>query len=222
MVSYRLIRSKRKTLTIQVTPAAEVVVKAPLRLPQAEIDRFVTQKEEWILSVQARIRREQAAKAQFDPIKRGTLPLLGKEYPISPSPQTAFDGKQFLLPALPFALCKPLLQKLYRTLAKEILTEQVAHYSAVTGLKPTAVRITAANTRWGSCSGKNSLNFSWKLIFADLRAVDYVVVHELIHIREHNHSAKFWAGVEEVLPDYKARRELLRALQAALSLQNWD
>ena len=87
---------------------------------------------------------------------------------------------------------------------------------------PSGVKITAADTRWGSCSGKNRLCFSWKLIFADLAAVDDVVVHELAHIREHNHSPRFWALVKEILPDYQLRKERLKTLQERLSEEDWN
>lgn len=97
-----------------------------------------------------------------------------------------------------------------RALAAKIIPERVAFYSERMGLVPTGVRITSARTRFGSCSGKNSLCFSWRLMQYPMQAVDYVVVHELAHIRHHNHSAAFYALVESVLPDHRERRALLR------------
>lgn len=88
-------------------------------------------------------------------------------------------------------------------------------------MTPSAVKVGSANTRWGSCSGKNSLNFTWKLILASEAAVDYVVVHELCHILQHNHSARFWQEVGRVLPDYKEREKLLRQLQKRLVTEDW-
>lgn len=99
-----------------------------------------------------------------------------------------------------------------RALAAEIIPARVAFYSEKMGLVPTGVRITSARTRFGSCSGKNSLCFSWRLMQYPMQAVDYVVVHELAHIRHHNHSAAFHALVESVLPDHRERRKLLRSL----------
>ncbi len=84
-----------------------------------------------------------------------------------------------------------------------------------------SVKINSAKTRWGSCSGKNSLNFSWKLIIADERAIDYVVVHELAHTIEHNHSKQFWKIVESYIPDYKYRKTLLERAQKIISEQGW-
>jgi hypothetical protein len=87
---------------------------------------------------------------------------------------------------------------------------------------PIAVKINSAKTRWGSCSNKKSLNFSWRLIMADDDVIDYVVVHELAHLREMNHSPRFWAVVEAVLPDYRERKLKLRALQAKLNREDWE
>ena len=97
-----------------------------------------------------------------------------------------------------------------RALAAEIIPARVAHYSAVMGLTPTGVRITGARKRFGSCSSQNSLCFSWRLMQYPPEAIDYVVVHELAHIRHHNHSAAFHALVEKILPDHRERRALLR------------
>ena len=93
--------------------------------------------------------------------------------------------------------------------AKEIIPEKVKYYSAVMGIIPVRVSINSAKTRFGSCSSKNTLNFSCRLLAYDERAIDYVVVHELCHIVHHNHSKKFWALVEKYMPDYKERKKLL-------------
>jgi len=102
------------------------------------------------------------------------------------------------------------------------MAERVAHYKEIMGVSPAAVKINGAKTRWGSCSAKKSLNFSWRLIMADDAAIDYVVVHELAHMFEMNHSERFWAIVAGVLPDYKERRKRLKELQRRLNAENWE
>lgn len=97
-----------------------------------------------------------------------------------------------------------------RACAAEIIPKRVAFYAKIMGVQPTGIKITSAKTRFGSCSGKNSLCFSWRLMLYPPEAVDYVVVHELAHIREKNHSPAFYAVVAAVLPDYKAREQLLK------------
>ena len=94
--------------------------------------------------------------------------------------------------------------------AKEVLPGRVAHYSRIMGLYPTQLRITGAKTRFGSCSNRGHICFSWRLMLYPPEAIDYVVVHELAHLKHMNHSPAFHALVESVLPDHKARRALLR------------
>ena len=101
-------------------------------------------------------------------------------------------------------------KKAYIRKAKEILPERVAYYSRIMGLYPTQVRITGAKTRFGSCSGTGHICFSWRLMQYPPEAIDYVVVHELAHLKHMNHSPAFHALVASVLPDHRARRALLR------------
>lgn len=94
--------------------------------------------------------------------------------------------------------------------AKEIIPKKVSYYSSLMGLKPTAVKINTAKTRFGSCSSKNSLNFSARLMKYPEEAVDYVIVHELAHIKYHNHSKSFYDLIEKYMPDYKERIKMLK------------
>ena len=94
--------------------------------------------------------------------------------------------------------------------AKEYLPRRTAHWSAVMGLVPSGVKITSARTRFGSCSGKNSICFSWRLMQYPREAIDYVVVHELAHIRHHDHSPAFYALIERYMPDWRERIKLLK------------
>ena len=96
------------------------------------------------------------------------------------------------------------------TRAKEYLPARVAYWSAVMGLAPSGVKITSARTRFGSCSGKNSICFSWRLMQYPSEAIDYVVVHELAHIRRHDHSPAFYALIERYMPDWRERAALLK------------
>lgn len=97
-----------------------------------------------------------------------------------------------------------------KALAKKIIPQKVEYFSSLTGLVPTAVKITSAKTRFGSCSGKNSICFSFHLMQYPDEAIDYVVLHEIIHIKHHNHSKRFWNELEKYMPDYKKRRQLLK------------
>ncbi len=98
-----------------------------------------------------------------------------------------------------------------RNKAREYIIPRVKYYSDIMRLVPSGVKITSAKTRFGSCSGKNSLCFSYMLMLYPAPAIDYVVVHELAHIKHHNHSKAFYKLIEQYLPDYKERVKLLRS-----------
>ncbi len=100
--------------------------------------------------------------------------------------------------------------KLLRENAKQVLPNKAAYYAEIMGLKYGRITITGAKTRFGSCSAKGNISFSYLLMQYPEEAIDYVVVHELAHLKEMNHSAKFYKIVESVLPDYKERKKLLK------------
>ncbi len=101
-------------------------------------------------------------------------------------------------------------ERWYREQARLIINERVEFHARQNGFQYSRVGITSARTRWGSCSAKGALNFSWRLIQAPMEAVDYVVIHELVHTQIHNHSKNFWKRLEESMPDYRERRKWLK------------
>ncbi|MFR1716824.1 MAG: YgjP-like metallopeptidase domain-containing protein [Butyricicoccus sp.] len=170
MIEYELVRSKRKTLAVQVTREGRVIVRAPLRLAKYRIERFVAEHTDWIARALADQQSRRAAHPEPDEAKQAEL-----------------------------------IRR-----AKIELPPKVQHYAKLMNLYPTGLKITSARTRFGSCSGKNSICFSWRLMDYPELAIDYVVVHELAHIVHKNHGPQFWALVERYLPDYRARRAMLR------------
>lgn len=103
--------------------------------------------------------------------------------------------------------------KSLKMLAEKVINEKVYNYSQIMGVKPTGIKITSAQKRFGSCNSKNSLCFSYTLMLYPDEAIDYVVVHELAHIKHHNHSKEFYKLVSDYLPDYKKREALLKSKQ---------
>lgn len=170
MQPYTLRRSDRRTLSLEITPQGEVLVRAPRRIPEQTIHTFVEKHDAWIKKHLAARKTETAVWEQLSPEQQAELARL----------------------------------------AGEDLGKRVAYWSKVMDLVPTGVKITGAARRFGSCSGKNSLCFSWRLMRYPPEAIDYVVVHELAHRKEMNHSERFWAEVARILPDYKIRRKWLK------------
>jgi predicted metal-dependent hydrolase len=102
------------------------------------------------------------------------------------------------------------LKQWYKAEALKIITARIARYIEITGYRPLSIKISDAKRRWGSCSRKGTLNFSWRAIMAPPDVVDYLLVHELVHIGHLNHSKQFWDRVREILPDYKEQEQWLR------------
>ena len=218
MIEYTLKRSRRKTLAAYVLKDGTVEVRAPLKLPKAEIDKFITERENTLRKYIASQLEKSEMKSGFE-LKIGSRILfLGDEYEIKRGERTEIkDGAFFVTEGN----IKNQVTALYRLAAERIINERVEYFSRVTGSVPKSVKLNAAKTRWGSCSAKGTLNFSWFLIMANPKAVDYVVIHELSHMRHLNHSAAFWSEVEKYEPEYKQRREELRTLSARLQAEVW-
>jgi len=106
-----------------------------------------------------------------------------------------------------------------KTEIERLIFERMMHFSDMTGLHPASIKISEAKTRWGSCSPKGHVKISGRLGSAPLEIIDYVIVHELVHLEEKNHAKRFWKKVEAILPDYKERRKWLRLNR--ISLKNF-
>ncbi|MCD7948205.1 MAG: M48 family metallopeptidase [Oscillospiraceae bacterium] len=225
MKAYSILYSRRKTVAIYVTEDATVEVRAPLGVSKRELDYIVQSKQDWIERQLSLRTARAAARGAFALHYGDTVLLRGKKCPIEARDggRVGFDGTCFYLPPnLPSEEIKRVVTQVYRGVAKELFSRITGYYAKEMGVTPLAVKVTGAKTRWGSCSGKGSINFSWRLIMADDDVIDYVVVHELAHLKEHNHSARFWAVVASVLPDYKRRKEGLKMLQDRLAAEQWD
>jgi predicted metal-dependent hydrolase len=253
VLQYKVKRSNRKTMAVHITKDALVEVRAPLKLPLSEIERFVRDKEKWITENLTEQSNRIAKKAEFSLNYGDSLTVMGKTCAITavqgnragyevgafyscPAPELSINlrkknhkfidnsgaGQLYMPPGLNNAQIKDICVKIYKLLAKNELNKRVADYARKMDVAPLSVKINSAVTRWGSCSGRNRLNFSWRLIMADENVIDYVVVHELCHIKQHNHSPKFWAEVENVLPDYKELQFKLKELQLKLAKEDWE
>lgn len=173
----QIIRSRRKTISLEIREDLTVVVRAPVGLPEEVVRRFLREKEGWIAAHLARMEaRRQSSAPGFT---RQEVEELAD-----------------------------------RALAD--IPARVARLAPLVGVDYGRITIRNQVSRWGSCSSKGNLNFNCLLVLCPPEVADYVVVHELCHRRHMNHSAAFWAEVERVLPDYKARRAWLKEQGGAL------
>ena len=171
----RIIRSSRRTLSLQVKNDGQVIVRAPRHVTLQEIAAFVRKNSAWLHKHLEKVRKEKELNAA-SPVQ----------------PLTMED-----------------IQKLADE-ALRVIPGRVAHFAPLVGVTYGRITVRNQRTRWGSCSSKGNLNFNCLLMLAPPGILDYVVVHELCHRKEMNHSPKFWAEVAKVMPDYKERQKWLR------------
>lgn len=171
----RIIRSSRRTLSLQVKNDGQVIVRAPKHVTLQEIAAFVRKNSAWLHKHLEKVRKEKELNAA-SPVQ----------------PLTMED-----------------IQKLADE-ALRVIPGRVAHFAPLVGVTYGRITVRNQRTRWGSCSSKGNLNFNCLLMLAPPGILDYVVVHELCHRKEMNHSPKFWAEVANVMPDYKERQKWLR------------
>ena len=222
--NYTLTRSKRRTVALYVRNGG-VEVRAPLKMSRRDIDRFVASKEKWITERLAKSQKQSEHREKFALNYGDTIALRGARRAITERDGTlaGYDGAVFYFPPnLTPEKIKTVCVQIYRRLAKIHFTQRVLHYAEQIGIRPAAVKVNPAKTRWGSCSAGKNINFSWRLIMVEDSVIDYVVVHELAHLMEMNHSEKFWAIVESVLPDFRQRQARLKEFQRSLNSENWD
>ena len=220
-VAYAFRRGRRRTIGLTVG-AEGLSVSAPRWTPLAEVEALLRHKSRWVLDklTQARQRQAQAATAAIDWREGARLPYLGQALTLRLDPHQAHgpvgatlqDGCLWLglpLDAAPERLRDAAQAWLLRQ-ARRRFTERLDHFAPQLGVRWQRLSLSSAHTRWGSASADGSIRLNWRLIHFGESIIDYVVVHELAHLREMNHSPRFWDHVEAVLPDYAERRGALR------------
>ena len=214
MFDYTLIRSDRKTLGIEIDRCGRLIVRAPQRMRQAEIERFLQAKEPWIKEKQTVMLYRQNTVLPAD---SDVLWYFGKPYPMTRSDCTAPAVSAAAI-AMPNNWSESEIIRWYGNELRRYLNERLPYWIAQTGLHPTACHVTSARGRWGSCSGKKSVNFAWRLVLCPSDVIDYVIIHELCHIRHMNHSVAFWSLVAQHDPAYTAHKQWLRDHAALMDL----
>ena len=179
MENIKVIKSKRKTFSLEIKHDGSVVVRAPLYAGREQIESFVLEHKTWLekhLAENERARREYSAFSSLS------------------------DDDIYAL----------------KTRAKQYIPTRVEYWADIIGVKYSSITIRTQRTRWGSCSSKGNLNFNCLLMLTDTEIIDYVVIHELCHIKEMNHSKRFWALVASVMPDYKAVQSRLKSTEGQI------
>ncbi len=208
----QLIRSNRRTISLLINQDAELIVKAPIKTDIEYINQLIHSKQKWIekkkLEVSAR-KREPKTIANGEEFY-----FMGNKFPLEIIDDLRFAIKfvdnKFYLSADCVHFGKKYFELWYKKQAKLYFKNRTFQLAELHNFNIKAVKISSANSRWGSCSSSGSVNLSWRLIMAPVEISDYVICHELAHLIEMNHSANFWQIVNKMIPDYKENRKWLK------------
>jgi len=217
----QLIRSKRRSISLEINQDGSLTVRAPHHAADEEISSLINSKKTWIIEKQnqAYQKMQEAPPKHF--VEGEQFLFLGKTYPlqiIDKQPVPLVLNGRFLLSAGKQANALQFFEKWYREQAAQVIKPRTAELAEQYGFSYKIIRINGAKTRWGSCGPKGSLNFPWRLVMAPGEVIDYVIVHELVHLWVRNHSRRYWQSVKEIMPDYKERLNWLHDNGHRLSL----
>ncbi|HEY3347373.1 MAG TPA: SprT family zinc-dependent metalloprotease [Nitrospirota bacterium] len=214
-VAYTLRRSARSRnvwLRFGIGTGLEVV--APMRMSMVSLESVIAKKSRWLLNQLDRAGVAERVRKAREPRDGAVLPYMGTEYTLrvelaeDASVRISGDEIHAALPDASVENLREVLREWYKKMARVVIPERVNQLS--NGKKVGSVSIRDQKTRWGSCSSKGNLSFNWRLAMAPPRIIDYMIIHELCHLDQPDHSAKYWAKVEKLCPDYKEREAWLK------------
>jgi predicted metal-dependent hydrolase len=219
-LDYAFRRGRRRTIGFTVN-ADGLTVAAPRWVGIAEVEEAIREREAWIFTKLAEMQRHRAATPQVRWEEGGTFPYLGETITLRLTSSTRraisviFDrGARTLTVSLPpdasATQLKDRVQAWLQNEARALFRERLAVFEARLGVRHRVLRLSSAKTRWGSCSADGRILLNWRLIHFPLSSIDYVVAHELAHLKEMNHSPRFWATVADILPEYQSAREHMK------------
>ncbi len=217
----QIIRSKRRTISLEVKRDGSLIVRAPTITPRGQIEELVKLKEHWIRKKQELLKQQSLEVPAKQFIPGEPFLYLGVPYTLElvceqADPLVLKD--KFYLAANSQNNAQLVFTNWYRKQASLVIKELVVNRAQENGFEYARIGITSARTRWGSCGPKGSLNFTWRLIMAPREVIDYVVVHEMVHLQVRNHSKSFWGEVNNFMPEYQHHRAWLKGNGHRLTL----
>lgn len=222
VVPNKIVKSKRKTLSISITQNGELVVRAPMRMSDHKINQYLLQKEQWIVSKQTHF---QHAQTKYSKLLNGQTMLLGgTEYDVSVSnkhKQIVIQDNTIYLPNKyqhNQSLATREILLWYKKQTIQILNKQLQNLAASMQVSFKKVSISNSKNRWGTCDSKQQLKFNVRLAMLPPLCATYLMVHELAHLKQMNHSKQFYAVVQQQLPNYKQAQKLLKEYNVCMQL----
>lgn len=214
----KIIRARRRTLSLQISPDGELIVKAPFFMPDMMINHFVKEKEDWIFKTLKKLEGKKPKKKTYLPGEE--FLFLGDVYKLQIGDFKEINAKNATLEFPEFMLFRiqKELTNWYIMQAKKIIAERLDYMSKRMDTKYKSLRFSDTSSKWGSCFPDNSLQFNWRLIMTPITVINYVVIHELTHTTEKNHQDAFWRKVRLYTPAYKQHRKWLDLNKHLLSI----
>lgn len=215
-------KKRRKSIAILVTKTRGVVVQAPHRMPEAYIHEVIEERKAWIQKKWIAIQAHVEEKKEYYFENGEAFLYLGEPHTLEiwPIPaaknQCELIGKTLLVRIAKTSKftqevqVKKNLEAWYHKQAKDILVARSQYFAELLHVKPGEIMVKEQKSRWGSCDSDNNIRYNWKVVMVPMHLIDYLVVHELAHIKEKNHSAAFWDVVLSILPDCHERRKALK------------
>lgn len=215
-----IIRTNKRTLSLMVNAKGELIVRAPYNYPEKKIFDFIKEKQDWIIKKQNAVCANSYINQNV--VNYTVFLFLGQEL----TPTLSSDVKdiimedgRLLIPAkIPNEKILGKVERWYRKVAAEIIVERVYYLSQKIRLHPNAATVNNNKTRWGVCDSNGNIAINWRAIFLPPNLLDYIIVHELCHLLEFNHTKAFWEIVGKVIPDYQSVRQHLKCLNYLILL----
>lgn len=208
-VKLKIIKSRRKTISLSIDKNAELVARVPYNYNPTQLNNFINEKSKWIATHIKQVQENNQKYAPFKPENGAKLTLLGQTFEIIIKNTTRAKIIENNI-ILPNKNTKEYLIILLKKYAKQQLENRVKQFAKEFGFSYNKVHIGSAKTVWGSCSANNNLNFTYKLLLTPNIVVDYVIIHELSHTIVRNHSKEFYQIVADCMPEYKLAEQWLK------------
>lgn len=220
LLYYHLERRQRRTVGLKITQTG-LVIHAPKRISQSQLEDIIKQKADWVLRKLASVTANKIPEIQWQHGEQllylGNPLSLTLEHDARSRAVVYEPGVlQLAMPNQDEVLIARKVVQWYKKQAINDFTRRLEIFSSKLGVKFTSLTLSNAGSRWGSCNSKKEIRLNWRLLQAPPHIINYVVCHELAHIKEMNHSAKFWATVADIFPEYKAAERELKTLSPQL------
>lgn len=238
-IQYKLVRKpKIKNISIRILNPLEIIVTAPTLVDQRYLDEVILKKAPWILKQLHTLAQRPEPPIPISFQSGDTIHYLGEPYTLIVKIKGAdelsssrravslerndrifyLSMPQHLTDTISPSIARDIFKQWYIKNGNQVLIERLELYCPAMGVRPLKICLKEQKRRWGTCTGKGAIYLNWRLMMAPLSIVDYVLVHELAHLKHPNHSKQFWSFVESILPDYKLRKAWLRNNGNQLSL----